>query len=179
MNILTGNNLHLRAPEPEDLEHLYVWENNPEIWTVSNTITPFSRFTLKNYIETSHFDIYQTKQLRLMIDIAISRKTIGTIDLFDFDPYHCRAGIGILIGDISEQRKGYANEALDILIEYCFSTLGLNQLYCNIRKDNCGSISLFQKKGFVQCGEKKDWLKTPDGWQNELTFQLLRKQVIK
>lgn len=179
MKLLTGENLHLRAPEPEDLEYLYMWENNPDVWTVSNTITPFSRFTLRNYIETSHLDIYQAKQLRLMIDIKETKRTIGSIDLFDFDPYHSRAGIGILIGDLTQQRKGYASEALDILIEYCFSTLALKQLYCNISKDNYNSISLFQKKEFVQCGEKKDWLKTPNGWQNELMFQLLREQVVK
>lgn len=174
MSLLIGKSLRLRAPEPEDLDLLYIWENDHEIWSVSNTLTPFSRFTLKSYIEASHQDIYEAKQLRLMIDLFEPACTIGTVDLFDFDPYNQRAGIGILIGDTSQKRKGYATEALDLLIEYCFSLLNFKQLYCNISAENINSIQLFEKAGFIQCGEKKEWLKTPTGWESELMFQLIR-----
>ena len=176
MSILIGKSLRLRAPEPEDLDLLYIWENDPEIWSVSNTLTPFSRFTLKNYIESSHLDIYEAKQLRLMIDLIAPHCTIGTVDLFDFDPYNQRAGVGILIGDTTQKRKGYANEALEILINYSFSVLDFKQLYCNISSGNTNSIQLFQKLGFIQCGEKKEWLKTPEGWESELMFQLIRNK---
>jgi len=37
----------LRALEPEDLELLYEWENDMANWLISNTLAPFSRFTLK------------------------------------------------------------------------------------------------------------------------------------
>src|SRR4030042_5228534 len=94
--------INLRALEPEDLELLYDWENNDSYWVISNTVTPFSKYTLKRYLENSHKNIYETGQLRLMIDIAAEKKTIGTIDIFDFDPFHKRAGIGILIADEKE-----------------------------------------------------------------------------
>lgn len=32
MNLLQNKTVCLRAPEPEDLELLYSWENNPEWW---------------------------------------------------------------------------------------------------------------------------------------------------
>lgn len=111
-----------------------------------------------------------------MIDLKNPVVTIGTIDLFDFDPYHNRAGIGILIADTSYRRQGYAAEALDILIGYCFNMLTLNQLFCNISADNTASIGLFRNKGFEQSGEKKKWLKTPAGWESELFFQLFREK---
>ena len=44
--------IRLRALEPEDLECLYKWENDMDLWEVSDTLTPFSLFTLKKYIET-------------------------------------------------------------------------------------------------------------------------------
>ena len=139
----------LRALEPSDIDLLYNWENDPDNWRVSNTITPYSKHILKKYLENSHLDIYQTKQLRLMIDLKDKNlktiKTIGTIDLFDFDPYHNRAGIGILIGDKSERKKGYASAALENLVHYAFHTLQLNQIYCNILTDNKESLILFQK----------------------------------
>ncbi|MBA7522215.1 hypothetical protein ES705_14333 [subsurface metagenome] len=90
--------INLRALEAEDIGLLYEWENDKRIWQVSNTITPFSKFILQKYLDNSHMDIYQAKQLRLMIDLAEgdSKRTVGAIDLFDFDPFHLRAGVGIL-----------------------------------------------------------------------------------
>ena len=45
--MLTGKNLTLRALEPSDVDFFYEWENNEKLWHLSNTITPFSRFTLE------------------------------------------------------------------------------------------------------------------------------------
>ncbi|OFY63161.1 MAG: GNAT family N-acetyltransferase [Bacteroidetes bacterium RBG_13_43_22] len=165
--------INLRALEPEDLELLYEWENNSTYWTISNTVTPFSKYTLKRYMENSHKSIYETGQLRLMIELIEEKKTIGTIDIFDFDPFHKRAGLGILIADENQRRKGYASMALKCLIEYCFKTLQLHQLYCNILANNCESMDLFRKQGFIQTGTKKEWVKTSDGYLDEFMFQLI------
>jgi diamine N-acetyltransferase len=165
--------INLRALEPEDLELLYAWENNDSNWVISNTVTPFSKFTLKRYLENSHKNIYETGQLRLMIDHIPDKVTIGTIDIFDFDPFHNRAGLGILIAKEEYRRKGLATMALTCLIEYCFKKLQLHQLYCNILANNPESIDLFKKQGFVEIGLKKDWIKLYDGYLDEYFFQLI------
>jgi diamine N-acetyltransferase len=177
LKALEGNLVSLRAPEPEDLEHLYKWENDTDIWHVSNTLTPFSRFVLRQYIENARLDIFETRQLRFMIDIKnnINHKTIGTIDIFDFEPYHNRAGIGILIGDTYERGKGYADDSLKTLIRYSFQVLKLHQLYCNISEDNLTSLNLFKNNGFEIVGSKKDWICSLDGWVNEYLLQLINK----
>lgn len=168
--------IRLRALEPEDLEILYTWENDSSNWLISNTITPFSKFTLKRYLKNSHKNIYETGQLRLMIDLIDEKVTIGAIDIFDFDPYHKRAGIGILIQNESYRRKGYATMALKCLTDYCFKTLQLHQLYCNILENNTESMELFKKQGFIPCGVKKNWIKTSAGYLDEHMFQLINPE---
>lgn len=170
--------LKLRALEPSDIELLYQWENDTSLWRVSNTLTPFSRHTLSKYIESAHLDIFEVKQLRLMIDLKDEESivTIGTIDLFDFDPYHSRAGVGILIADKSQRNKGFASGALDLLIKYCFEMLQMHQLYCNITTDNKASLKLFANTGFQIVGEKKDWIKTINSWVGEYLLQLLKEE---
>ena len=169
--------IKLRALEPGDLDILYAWENDPEIWHVSNTYTPYSKYILEKYLENSHLDIYQVKQLRLMIDIGNgdlpAQRTIGTIDLFDFDPYHNRAGVGILIGDKSDRRKGFASRAMVKFLDYSFHTLQLHQLYCNITAGNSDSLKLFKKCGFTVTGRKIDWVKTPGKYLDEYLLQLI------
>jgi diamine N-acetyltransferase len=169
-NKLTFGNISLRPLEPDDIELLYKWENNMEIWNVSNTRTPFSKYILAAYIKESAKDIYETKQLRLIIENP-SSKPIGALDLFDFDPYHMRAGIGILIHNEKNRNQGFASDALQCISDYAVETLGLKQLYANISAKNEISIHLFQKAGFEQTGIKKSWLKTSSGWVDEIFFQ--------
>jgi diamine N-acetyltransferase len=175
LSILKGNRIILRALEPSDVDLLYSWENNSSIWPVSNTLVPFSRFVLEKYIADAHMDIFQAKQLRLMIDHTSVHptETIGAIDLFDFDPMHKRAGIGILLCEERYRNKGFASEALELLIDYSFTVLQLHQLFCFIDFDNKPSLKLFDKFGFRITGEKKDWNLTPGGWKSEYMLQLI------
>ncbi len=171
------NEIRLRAPEPEDLELLYEWENNQDYWIISNTTTPFSRYTLKRYIEDSHKSIYETGQVRLMIDIAKENITIGTVEIFDFDHFHLRAGIGILIAREEYRRKGYASMALRGLAEYCFNVLKLHQIWCNIIGNNSASVELFRSLGFIVSGTKKEWIKAEERYIDEHFLQLFKENL--
>ncbi len=173
--MLETENIKLRAIEPEDIALLYEWENDVEIWSVSNTLSPFSKFVLKQYIESSCTeDIFSSKQLRLIIDLKSPQSvSIGTIDLFDIDFLNKRAGVGILIADKDYLNKGYASQSLDLLHNYCKTHLGLYQLYCSIDEDNKNSIALFEKKGYLQTGIQKDWKKLPSGFADVLFYQYI------
>jgi len=169
---LANDIITLRAIEPEDIELLYSWENDPEIWEVSHTLVPYSKYILALYIKNSDKDIYETKQLRLMIDTN-EGKTVGAIDLFDFEPHHSRVGVGLLIHNKEDRSKGYASEALDLLISFCFKKLNIHQMFANIESRNKISLGLFEKHGFRICGTKKEWLRTDSGWKDEMMLQLL------
>lgn len=171
MSFLSGKKVKLRPLEKEDVDLLYVIENNPAVWEVSHTLTPYSKTVLQDYIASSSADIYTSKQLRLVITTK-EGVPVGLIDLFDFDAYHSRVGIGILVVE-KERSKGYANESLELLIDYVQSHLGLKQVYCNVTADNFASIKLFENCKFVKCGEKKHWIKAKDRWKDEWMYQLL------
>lgn len=157
--------------EPQDIELLYHWENDPETWEFSNTLSPFSRFYLEQYVIGSHNDIYTEKQLRLMISNH-QGETLGCIDLFDFDPRHRRAGIGILIAR-EHRGQGYATEALEIMIRYARETLNLHQIFCHIAADNPASLRIFGRCGFEVNGTKRQWLQKQDLWVDEHFLQLM------
>jgi diamine N-acetyltransferase len=167
---LESDKIRLRALEPEDIELLFEWENDLAIWEVSNTYEPYSKYILTKYIKESNRDIYESKQVRMIIETLIG-KAVGAVDLFDFDPFHFRAGVGVLIHDENDRNKGYATDALLLIEVYARDYLRLNQLFANITEDNTASIQLFLSNGFHQCGAKKEWRNTPEGWKTELMFQ--------
>ncbi|MBS7787499.1 GNAT family N-acetyltransferase [Flavobacterium sp. CYK-55] len=174
MVTLQGTSVYLRALEPEDLDFVYQIENDESIWEISSTQTPYSRFLIRQYLEQAQQDIYQAKQLRLAICKTATEDAIGLIDLFDFDPLHKRAGVGILIQKEEHHEQGFGSEALGLLINYAFTHLHLHQLYANISTDNQPSLALFAKFGFEKVGVKKQWIFARGTYHDEALFQLIQ-----
>ncbi|MFD1063664.1 GNAT family N-acetyltransferase [Winogradskyella litorisediminis] len=173
MVTLKGEHIFLRALEPEDLEFVYHIENDENIWHLSHTQTPYSRFLIKQYLDNAHQDIYEAKQLRLVIS-NYRNEALGLIDIFECDFKNKRAGIGIVILDAENRGKGNGSEALALLINYCFTHLKLHQLFCNISENNTESLKLFKNNGFEIVGLKKDWNFTNEGFANEYLLQLIK-----
>lgn len=172
MVTLKGEHIFLRALEPEDLEFVYQIENDESIWEISNTNTPYSRYLLKEYLEHAHKDIFEVKQLRLVIS-SYDNEVLGLIDIFDFDFANRKAGIGLLIKSEEKRGNGIGSEALKLVIDYCFLRLDLHQLYCNISKDNEASLKLFEKYNFEKIGLKKDWILVNGTYKDEYLLQLI------
>ncbi len=156
---LKGNKVTLRALEPYDSDILYRWENNQALWLVSLTQIPFSKFILEEFVNSAHQDIYTNKQLRLMVNDNSRNETIGIVDLFDFEPQHARAGVGIYIHE-SKRNQGYALDCVELIKIYCFNTLHLKQIYAHVNTSNEASLALFTRAGFEKQGVKKCWNKT-------------------
>jgi len=174
MKLLENESIRLRALEPEDLEFLYKWENDTTLWEYGNTLTPFSRFVLRQYLENASLDIFEAKQVRLIVEDKATGKPAGTIDLYDFEPYHNRAGIGILI-DEDFQRKGYATMSLELMKTYAFQFLKLDQIYSFIPLMNVPSIHLFRKCQFTEAGCLRNWNKTTEGAEDVFIYQCFRE----
>lgn len=214
---LAGRTVSLRAVEPRDVDLLYVWENDVDLWAVSGTTEPFSREQMVRFVERQlgGADLLHTGQLRLMIEVpkledqvqvqeqkqeqepkledqkqgqkqtpkqmsqefgpaeipCQAAEAVGAVDLFEYDPIHRRAGIGIVIYGAKHRRRGYALETLEILCRYAREQLYLHQLWCTVGADNTPSRELFRRAGFVESGVKRDWLRTPEGFRDEVILQ--------
>jgi diamine N-acetyltransferase len=168
---MSFSEIYFRSPEPEDLELLYLWENDQEIWKVSQTHAPYSKNTLSQFISSPQ-DIYVNKQLRLMICLEKTNEIIGCVDWFDYDIRNNRSGIGILISR-EFRGKGLGRKSLKKALEYAKNHLLLHQIYCDIPEYNTTSIKLFESLGFSLSGTKRHWLKEPKGYVDVRFYQLI------
>ena len=173
MELLQKDGYRLRAPEPEDLDGMMRFENTPSLWEVGNVTGPYSRFHLKQYISTNKNDIYADGQLRLMIE-SHGKEVVGIVDLFNFDPFHSRAEVGVVVAE-EHRRKGIAKLALQLLVEHCFEFLGIRQLYAYIDESNEPCRRLFGSVGFEECAYLKDWMRTGTIFRNVVMVQLLNR----
>ncbi|HOY33329.1 MAG TPA: GNAT family protein [Bacteroidales bacterium] len=169
--------IRLRAVEPADIDFIYRLENDTENMDTAENYEWVSRYAIEQYVLSIGHDLFASGQMRLIIeyDDTILKKPVGCIELFEADPVHRRAGIGIYI-IAADQKKGYASAALGTMIEYCFAKLGLHQLYCNISEDNKASMKLFENHGFNIAGLKKEWRNYNGVWKNEYVLQLINRK---
>lgn len=159
----------LRAPEPEDLDCMFRLENMPDLWELSNTTGPYSRYQLKQYIEHSQNDLFVDRQLRLMIE-GKGRQVAGIIDICNFDPLHSRAEVGIVV-DAAYRRQGVGRLALSLLEDHCFHYLGIHQLFAYIDAGNVSCRKLFSACGYEECARLKDWMHACNGYRDIIMVQ--------
>jgi len=161
--------IHLRALEPEDITVLEKVENDSVYWNLSNQTEPFSIHTLKQYIKAQKQDIFEVRQKRFVISNS-QKEAIGFIDLFDFEPLHRRAGVGLFVLE-SFRKKGVGKKALLLLHEYAKKQLNMNTLYANVAKENSESNGLFSSAGYQEIGVKKSWNFYGTSFHDEILYQ--------
>lgn len=175
MDYLQFDGYSLRAPEPEDLDCMLQFENTPALWEVGCASGPYSKFHLKQYLETTHNDLYLDRQLRLMV-VSCQNVVVGIVDLFNFEPFHNRAEVGIVI-DKAFRHQGIGREALKCLIHHAFHHLGLHQLVAYIDVTNMASRKLFSQCGFTESACLKDWIRKGETYKDVVLMQLLSSNL--
>ena len=170
MQHLESKNIVLRPLEPSDIINLLKWENDPENWVLGIRTTPYSRHSLEKYILNSENDFWEVKQIRFAITQKSDGLCIGLIDIFDAQPLHLRAEVGILI-DPKFRGNGFAFQSLQIIQKWASNYAMLKSLSANVFSENTASCGAFVKAGFNKSGILKSWFKTPMGWKDVTILQ--------
>ena len=146
MNVrIEGEKIVLRSVDSSDIDTILLWENSSAEPLYGVYEEQFSREDVVQFIENQQrYSLAENEQLRLMI-CSHEGERLGALDLTEYDGE--KAFVSILIFDLDNRRKGFAENALRIAVDYAKS-LGMHSLYANIFPENLPSISLFKKVGF-------------------------------
>src|SRR5204863_5300831 len=69
---------------------------------------------------------------------------------------HRSADLGILIGKREHQGKGYGAEAIGLLLEYGFATVGFHRIGLSVYENNPRGIRCYEKCGFRREGARRE-----------------------
>ncbi len=72
---------------------------------------------------------------------------------------------------------GIAPTAVALLVDHCFSMVGLHRVEANVRPENAASLRVVTKLGFVEEGLHRRFLYIDGAWRDHLTFALLREDA--
>lgn len=154
--IATLNSARLSL-SPLNLTHCtneYVaWMNNPEVFRYLETGGNYKIEDLRKYLESVEAN---NSMLFWAIHLKESGKHIGNIKIDPLNKRHGLGEYGIMMGDSDEWGKGYAKEASEIVMDYCFRDLRLRKITLGVVEDNHAAVNLYKKLGFSTEGVYRD-----------------------
>lgn len=146
--------IKLRAPEPDDVDRLYMWENDPEGGLHGHWAhAPLSRFQIWEYVNNYDANPATAGAVRMMV--TADGEAVGTVDLYDIDLYNRRASVGIYI-DAGYRGKGAGRASLEAISRYAADTLGLHTLAAYCLSENQASCRAFEAQGYALSGVMKE-----------------------
>ena len=147
---IEGEKVILRSVDFSDVDTLLLWENSTDEPLYGVYEEQYSHDDVVQFVENQQrYSLAETEQLRLMICFH-EWERLGCVDLTEYDGK--KAFVSILIYDLYNRRKGFAENALRLSIDYAKS-LGLQTLYAHILPENTPSRNLFTKVGFAEQGD--------------------------
>lgn len=152
--------MKLRAPEPSDIDFIYMCENHPDRLLHGRTGLFLSRDQLRLYIKNYHERSLASGHIRFIVDNFDMQA--GIADLYDIDNSSRRAFISVYI-DEPFRRQGLGTRVLGELCEFGRDELGLFQLCATISTENAPSLALFMKCGFKEIARLPQWVRSHDG----------------
>lgn len=148
---LEGDNIYLSPRNVEDVEVFTEWLNDFEttdyIGRSSQILTLDAE---KEYIENQVHN-----ESSFVIVKKENDQVIGAIDLEDIDHVNRIATLGIFIGDKENRNKGYGTEAIEMLLEYGFHYLNLNNIMLWVMSFNDRAVACYKKCGFQEIGKRR------------------------
>ncbi len=70
--------------------------------------------------------------------------------------------------------KGYATEALNLVLDYCFNKLALHRVEAGCAVANLASIAVLEKVGMTREGRGRQKLALQSGWSDNYEYAILK-----
>lgn len=148
---LVGEHIYLSPRNSEDVEKFTEWLNDFE--TTDYTGRSGQIMTLekeKEYLEKHSDDEAVFAIVRLEDD-----ELIGTVGLENINHLSKKATLGIFIGEKESRNKGYGTEAIQLILEYGFKYLNLNNIKLDLMEFNERALACYKKCGFKEYGRRR------------------------
>ena len=168
---LIGKRIYLSPMNVEDTETYVKWLNDLNVTDgigSSNKITSLE--SEKDWI-THNSNNYMFAIVSLEDD-----KLIGNSGIQGIDQLRQCAEVGLFIGDEENRNKGYGEEVLNLLLDYGFDYLNLNNIMLIVFSFNERAISCYKKVGFKEIGKRRQSYYLKGRFYDEVYMDILKEE---
>ncbi|MGH2377730.1 MAG: GNAT family N-acetyltransferase [Candidatus Limnocylindria bacterium] len=167
--VLKGEKVTLRPPDETDAARFVEWFADQEVTRYLAVTFPLSLEQEKEFLKK----IGEAKDVVWWV-IEAEGKTIGGVGIHQIDWIDSRAITGIVIGDKTCWRRGYASEAMALRTAYAFRQLNLHKLSSGAFMENEASKRALMKAGYREIGVEREHLWREGRWHDHWRCEVLR-----
>jgi len=126
--------------ERRDLSLYLAWRNQPAVcW--ADSVAPYRPITAEG--SANHLI-----KNRYAFKLRVDQVDVGYLGLIDYRPGDDQAEFFIVIGEVAQWGKGIGRAAMQQLIAYAKTELGLKKLRGRVLGHNRRALALYQRVGF-------------------------------
>lgn len=152
-NFWQTERIRLRGVEPEDWEIHYHWDMDSEMQRdLSGLHFPSSKTRSQKWAESAANKAPDGHNFHMEIELNQTQEVIGVISAHHTDSRNGTFQFGVAIRE-EFQRKGYASEAIILLLRYFFDELRYQKCHVDVHGWNKGSMGLHEALGFTKEGQ--------------------------
>ena len=172
---LEGSRVSLRLVELSDCSDSYVaWLADPEVNRYLETRwQPQTAESIRAFVAAMQADPWS--YLFCIVEREQGRH-VGNIKIGPVSARHQCADVSYFVGERSCWGKGLATEAIRLVVDFGFRSLGLNRVQAGVYESNRGSVKALERNGFRPEGCWRSQLRSGDAWEDHLWFGLLRHE---
>ena len=113
--------------------------------------------------------------------LAAGGRPIGYTNLFDRDRENRHAEVALMIGERAEWGRGYAREALRVLLRHAFAPpaqggLGLHKVVLSVFAENAAARRVYRACGFREDGVLRDDMYRDGAWHDQVLMSVLEEE---
>lgn len=174
--MLTGELIRLRPLEPEDVDALWRWHNDPEVMRWLTADHPESLAQIRKRFEEKKSNSYES--VVFGIETVAVGTLIGVIGLRDARPEQGRAELDIYLGEKDHWGGGYGTDAMRVICRYGFDMMRLHMIALWVVAGNEAALHVYKKIGFQVDGRHRQSFRGQDGqWHDEYLMSLLEGEL--
>ena len=173
---LQGKLITLRKLKRSDAVSIQRHANNCDIARFLPRLpSPYTMDEARKWITTTSRLARQDKAYNFGIEDGQGGEIVGMIGLRNVNRHDRNAEIGYWVGK-SFQRRGYAIEALRLILKFAFSKLRFVRVYAVVHHQNIGSIRLLEKTCFVREGVWRKASLMNRRWHDIYAYGILKEE---
>lgn len=155
MNYWQGQKVRLRGVEPDDAETFFQWNRDSEMGRKLDFLwPPISQALVRKQIEELALRSLEKDTFTWVIE-NMAGVAVGSIATHDCNSRSGTFSYGINVAP-EHHRKGYAAEAIQLVLRYYFEELRYHKVNVQVHSHNRASIALHEYLGFVKEGTLRE-----------------------
>ena len=168
---MIGKDLYLKVMDADDFETTYLWflHSDPQSQTCHQPILTTPRDMSENVRKKEK----NPNAADFIIILKENNRPVGKLRYFNLNMLNRSAELAYLVAP-DDRGKGYAKEALRLLIRYLFIYLGLNKVYAQTASFNEPSVKLLKSLDFRLDGTLRQHHFYKGNLHDDLLFSLLK-----